>query len=194
MSESEKMIAAGAALASLGKILVGKGVDKYNETERLSFAKQHKEDWPPNMFHPSVKIGKNTVIGADGFGYVRQDDGTLLKMPHAGNVIIEENVEIGSNTCIDRAVVGSTIIGAGTKIDNLVHIAHGVKIGKNCLIVAGAVIGGSTEIGDNCFIGINASIKNKVKIGNNVTVGMGAVVLKDVPDGVTVVGNPARIL
>lgn len=166
----------------------------FTNEERLEFSKNNQPFRPYDNIHWSVVIGKNTVIGADGFGYARAEDGTLVKMPHRGNVVIEENVEIGSNTCIDRAVVGSTVIGAGTKIDNLVHIAHGVKIGKNCLIVAGAVIGGSCEIGDNCFIGINASIKNKVKIGNNVTVGMCAVVLKDVPDGVTVIGNPARIL
>lgn len=166
----------------------------YSNEERLQYAADHIPHRPYDNIHWSAVIGKNTVIGGDGFGYARSENGTLIRMPHQGNVVIEENVEIGSNTCIDRAVVGSTVIGAGTKIDNLVHIAHGVKIGKNCLIVAGAVIGGSCEIGDNCFIGINASIKNKVKIGNNVTVGMGAVVLKDVPDGVTVVGNPARIL
>lgn len=160
----------------------------YTKDERLKFALENNPAHPENNIHWSVEIGQGAIIGGDGFGYVRQDDNTLLKMPHTGNVVIEENVEIGSNTCIDRAVVGSTIIGAGTKIDNLVHIAHGVKIGKNCLIVAGTVIGGSCEIGNNCFIGINASIKNKVKIGNNVTIGMGAIVLADVPDGVTVKG------
>lgn len=179
----------------------------YSNEERLAFAKGGKEDpvlmsgddrgnWIADntTIFDNVTIGFNNVIGKSGFGYAREPDGTLVRMPHNGYVILHENVEIGSNTCIDRAVVGSTVIGAGTKIDNLVHIAHGVKIGKNCIIVAGTVIGGSSEIGDNCTIGINASIKNKVKIGNNVTVGMGAVVLKDVPDGVTVVGNPARIL
>jgi UDP-3-O-[3-hydroxymyristoyl] glucosamine N-acyltransferase len=160
----------------------------YTEAERLEFAKSLKEEWPDNVIHESVLVKEFACIGGDGFGYAREEDGTLVKMPHTGNVIIEENVEIGAYTCIDRAVIGSTIIGAGTKIDNLVHIAHGAKIGKNCLIVAGSVIGGSAEIGDNCFIGINASIKNKVKIGNNVTVGMGAIVLKDVPDNTTVKG------
>jgi UDP-3-O-[3-hydroxymyristoyl] glucosamine N-acyltransferase len=159
---------------------------KYTEEQRLQYAKNTQEEFPGDDIHFSVRLGK------DGFGWVRQPDGTLYKMPHRGNVIIEKGVTIGANVCIDRAVNGSTVIGEGTKIDNLVHIAHGAKIGKNCLIVAGAVIGGSAEIGDNCFIGINASIKNKVKIGNNVTIGMGAVVTKDVHDGETWIGNPAR--
>lgn len=160
----------------------------YTNDERLRYAKNNVAFRPLDNIHWSVIVGKNTVIGGDGFGYARDVDGTLVRMPHRGNVIICENVEIGNNVCIDRAVIGSTYIGAGTKIDNLCHIAHGVKIGKNCLIVAGTIIGGSCEIGDNCFLGINCSIKNKVKIGNNVTVGMGAVVLKDVPDGLTVYG------
>ena len=137
------------------------------------------------------------VIGGDGFGYeYDQENDCLVKFPHHGGVKIGKDVEIGFNTCIDRATLEGefTEIGDGTKIDNLVHIAHNVKIGRNCLIVAGTVIGGSAVIGDRCFIGIGAMIKNKVKIGNDVTVGMGAVVLHDVPDGVTVIGNPARIL
>lgn len=138
--------------------------------------------------------GYSCIIGGPGFGYETDENGMPIRLPHLGNVVIGKNVELGSNVCIDRAVIGSTVIGDNVKIDNLVHIAHGAKIGKNTLIVAGSVIGGSCEIGENCFIGMNASIKNKVKIGNNVTIGAGAVVLKDVPDGETWVGNPARKL
>lgn len=166
----------------------------YTNEERLAFARETLPEHPENIIHYTANYHKSAVIGEDGFGYARAEDGSLTKIPHRGNVVIEKDVTIGSHVCIDRAVVGSTVIGEGSKIDNLCHIAHGVKIGKHCLVVAGAVIGGSAEIGDNCFIGINASIKNKVKIGNGVTVGMGAVVTKDVPDGVTVVGNPARII
>ncbi len=166
--------------------------DKFTEEERLAYAKKTDEARPQDIIHPSVRVGLNCSIGRDGFGWIRQEDGTLYKMPHRGNVVIEKNVIIGNNVCIDRAVNGSTVIGEGSKIDNLVHIAHGVKIGKNCLIVAGSVIGGSTEIGDNCYLGIGCMIKNKLKIGNNVTIGMGAVVLKDVPDGETWIGNPAH--
>src|SRR5690606_21846088 len=119
-------------------------IKKYSEAERLQFARSIVRIRLNDEIHPSVKIGPGTVIGEDGFGYVRQEDKSLLRMPHQGNVVIENDVEIGSNTCIDRAAQGSTVIGEGTKIDNLVHVAHGVKIGKHCLVVAGAVIGGSS--------------------------------------------------
>jgi UDP-3-O-[3-hydroxymyristoyl] glucosamine N-acyltransferase len=150
----------------------------------------------PFTFHnPYCLESAGIVIGFEGFGY-EWDGERLVKMPHRGDVIIGKDVEIGSNTCIDRATLEgeATVIGDGTKIDNLVHIAHNVKIGKHCLIVAGSVIGGSVVIGDRCYIGIGAMIKQKVKIGNDVTVGMGAVVLRDIPDGETWVGNPAKKL
>ena len=165
---------------------------KYTNEERLAYAKSEKEIRPFNNIHSSARIHPTATVGKNGFGYARESDGSLIKMPHKGNIVIGRNVEIGAHTCIDRAVEGSTLIDEGTKIDNLVHIAHGVKIGKHCLIVAGTVIGGSVEIGDRCFIGIGAMIKNKIKIGNDVTVGMGAVVTKDIPDGETEIGNPAR--
>lgn len=164
---------------------------KYTNEERVKYARSHRDIKVPNKIHPSAKIHRSACIGKDGFGYARQEDGSLIKMPHQSNVIIEKDVEIGAHTCIDRGVSTPTIIGEGTKIDNLVHIAHGVKIGKHCVIVANSVIGGSVEIGDRCFIGIGAMIKNKVKIGNRVVVGMGSVVTKDIPDGETWYGNPA---
>lgn len=167
---------------------------KYTESERLAFARSHQWAAPKNEIHPLSNIHHTVVLDKKGFGYVRDEKGVLVVVPHAGNVVIEAFVEIGAHTCIDRAVVGSTVIGEGTAIDNLVHVGHGAKIGKHCLIVAGTVIGGSAEIGDRCFLGMGCLIKNKVKIGNDVTVGMGAVVTKDVPDGWTVIGNPARRL
>lgn len=145
-----------------------------------------------------VKIGKNViinsgvVIGAEGFGYEPDEDGTLVQFPHIGGVVIEDNVEIGANTCVDKGALGDTIIREGAKIDNMVHVAHNVIIGKNCRIICLVGIGGSVEIGDGSFIGISASIKNQNKIGKNAVVGMGAVVTKDVPDNTTVIGNPAR--
>ena len=141
----------------------------------------------------NIVVQPNAVIGGKGFGYVWDKD-HWLRFPHIGSVVLEENVEIGSNTCIDRGSIGNTIIRKGVKIDNLVHIAHNADIGEHSLIVAGAVIGGSVKIGKNCFIGMNASIKNGVVIGDNVTVGAGAVVLKDIPSGETWAGVPAKKL
>jgi UDP-3-O-[3-hydroxymyristoyl] glucosamine N-acyltransferase len=165
---------------------------KYTEEERLEYAKSHDSKEVENVFFDPIEIHPTAVIGKDGFGWVRDGNGNLFKMPHAGNVLIMKNVVIGAQTCIDRAVKGSTFIDEGTKIDNLVHIAHGAKVGKHCIIVAGAVVGGSCEIGDFSYIGMGALIKNKIKVGKNCVVGMGAVVTKDVPDGWTVIGNPAR--
>lgn len=136
-----------------------------------------------------VSIGPFCVIGGDGFGYQGS-----VKIPHLGNVVIGANVEIHNGTSIDRAVIGSTVIGDRCKIDNNIHIAHGCKIGNDVLIVAGSVIGGSVVIGNGTFIGMNASIKNKVRIGAGCIIGAGAVVLKDVPDGETWVGNPGKKL
>lgn len=167
---------------------------KYTEEQRLQFARTHKLARIPNKIDESVKYIIPCSLGHDGFGWVRDENGELIKMPHAGNIVIGKEVSLGAFVCIDRAVVGSTIIDDGTKIDNLVHVGHGAKIGKHCLIVAGAVLGGSCEIGDYSYIGMGALIKNKIKVGKNCTIGMGAVVTKDVPDGETWVGNPARKL
>lgn len=171
-----------------------KTIMKYTNEERLEFARSHQWKECDNVISEISYIHPTAVIGRSGFGYVRNEGGGLERMPHAGNVVIGDGVNIGAHTCVDRAVIGSTVIGEGSKLDNLIHIGHGAKIGKYCLIVAGAVIGGSAEIGDRCYLGMGCLIKNKVKIGNDVTVGMGAVVLKDIPDGETWIGNPARKL
>ena len=156
------------------------------------------------VIHGSVHIGANTIIGEnvvigpgtvickEGFGYERSENGDYLKFPHIGGVLIENNVEIGANVVIDRGTMDNTVIGKGTKIDNLCHIAHNVVIGKNCLIIAMSIISGSVTIGDNCWISPQSCIRNGISIGNNVTVGMGAVVTKDVGDGQTVFGIPAK--
>jgi len=141
-----------------------------------------------------VKIGSNNTIGGVGFGYEKDIEGNYSIMPHLGNVVIEDFVEIGNNTCIDRAVMGSTVLHEHVKVDNLVHIAHGVTIGKNSLIIANAMIGGSTHIGENVWFAPSASVLNKKNIANNVTIGMGAVVLKDVKEGEVIVGNPGKSL
>jgi UDP-3-O-[3-hydroxymyristoyl] glucosamine N-acyltransferase len=141
-----------------------------------------------------VKIGCNNTIGSVGFGYEKNEDGEWEVIPHIGNVVIHDHVEIGNNNCIDRAVLGSTVIGSNVKIDNLVHIAHGVKIGKNSLIIAHAMIGGSAIIGDNVWVGPSSSIINKGSVKNNGFIGMGAVIIKPVEENSVVAGNPAKHL
>ena len=141
-----------------------------------------------------VTIGCNNTIGGVGFGYEKDIDGEYSLIPHIGNVVIGNNVEIGNNTCIDRAVLGSTILHDNVKVDNLVHIAHGVVIGKNSLIIANAMVAGSTTIGEHVWVAPSASILNKKSIANNAVIGMGAVVLKNVNEGETIIGNPGKPL
>lgn len=158
------------------------------EEARLQYAKDSVRKRPPDEIAPTAIIHSSALIGMDGFGWARDYDGTLVKMQHAGNVIIGKNVEIGPFTTVDRAVNGSTVIGDGTKIQCGVNIGHGAKIGKNCIIVTGTVVCGGVEVGDNTWLGVNCSILQKVKIGNNCMIGMGAIVLSDVPDNTTVKG------
>ncbi|UIJ44432.1 UDP-3-O-(3-hydroxymyristoyl)glucosamine N-acyltransferase [Sphingomonas cannabina] len=139
-----------------------------------------------------VTIAGGTVIGADGFGYERNEIGELEKFPHVGGVVIGDDVEIGSNTSIDRGTLNPTIIGARARIDNQVHVAHNVIVGEDVAIIAEAMIGGSVKIGDRAWIAPSATIMNQVTIGADAVVGLGAVVVKPVPDGMTVMGAPAQ--
>lgn len=142
----------------------------------------------------NVTIGANCTIGGVGFGYEKDEAGNYQLIPHLGNIKIKNNVEIGNNTCIDRAVIGSTIIDNNVKIDNLVHIAHGVVVNENTVVIANAMIGGSTVIGKNCWIAPSGTVINKINIGDNSLVGIGAVVIRNVDKNVVVVGNPAKVL
>ncbi|MEN6372786.1 MAG: UDP-3-O-(3-hydroxymyristoyl)glucosamine N-acyltransferase [Armatimonadota bacterium] len=152
----------------------------------------------PNVtIYPGCVLGSNvivhagTVIGSDGFGYIPVDGG-LSKVPQIGNVVIEDDVEIGSCTTIDRAKTGSTRIGRGTKIDNLVQIAHNVKIGKSSVIVAQVGIAGSVEIGNGATLAGQAGVKNHVKIGDGAAVAGQAGVFGDLQPGGMYSGYPAR--
>ena len=142
----------------------------------------------------NVKIGCNCTIGGVGFGYEPNEEGSFELIPHIGNVILEDNVEIGNNVCIDRAVLGSTRLSKNVKVDNLVHIAHGVQIGENSLIIANSMIAGSVKIGENVWVSPSSSIIQKVKIEDDSIIGMGSVVLKNVNKGDVVAGVPSKLI
>ena len=140
----------------------------------------------------NVIIDSSTVIGSDGFGFEKNDSNKWEKFPHIGWIEIHDDVEIGANVCIDRGTLEGTVIGRGTKIDNLVHIAHNVKIGNDCMVIAQSLLAGSCILENNVYVAMCAMIRDGIRIGKNATVGMGAVVTKDVPANITVIGVPAR--
>jgi UDP-3-O-[3-hydroxymyristoyl] glucosamine N-acyltransferase len=152
---------------------------------------------PSVILYDNVEIGKNVIIqagaiiGADGFGYFKNDDHVYENFPHMGKVVIKDNVEIGANTCIDRGSLGRTMIGRGTKIGNLVHIAHNVVIEEDVIIAPKVSISGSVGIGKKCFVGAGAMIRDGITIGDKAFIGMGSVITKNVKPGTQVYGNPA---
>ncbi len=141
-----------------------------------------------------VIIGANCVIGGCGYGYEKNYNGDYELILHIGNVILENGVEIGQSCCIDRAMLGSTIVGQNVKLDNHVHIAHGVKVGRNSILTAHVMIAGSTKIGQDVWIGPSSAIMNKIKIADKAFIGLGAVVIRDIETADVVAGNPARVL
>ncbi|MDZ7336902.1 MAG: UDP-3-O-(3-hydroxymyristoyl)glucosamine N-acyltransferase [candidate division KSB1 bacterium] len=138
-----------------------------------------------------VIIHSGAVLGADGFGFVYEED-HYEKLPQTGTVIIEDDVEIGANTTIDRATLGATIIRRGAKLDNLIQIAHNVEVGEHTVIAAQAGISGSTQVGKRVKIGGQAGFVGHIHIGDDSIIGAQAGVAKDVPPGVFVTGYPAR--
>ena len=139
-----------------------------------------------------VTIHSGTVIGADGFGFILGAEGHKKK-PQVGITVIEDDVEIGANCTIDRAMLDRTVVGAGTKIDNLVHLAHNVHVGRHCLILAGAISGGSVTIGDFSVISGGVIIRDNVTIGERVMVIGGSGVADDIESGETVFGYPSAM-
>ena len=142
-------------------------------------------------------IGDNCVIhscailGADGFGFAPNEQGEFIKVPQTGNVVIEDNVDVGASTSIDRATLGSTIIRKGVKLDNHIQIAHNVEIGKNTVIAAQTGIAGSAKIGENCMIGGQVGIVGHITIGNNVKIQAQSGIGRNVKDNETLQGSPA---
>lgn len=155
------------------------------------------------IIYPGVKIYRDSVIGdnctlhsgvvvgSDGFGFVPNDENNYRKMPQVGNVIIENNVEIGSNTTIDRATMGSTIIHKGVKLDNLIQIGHNVEIGENTVIAAQSGVAGSTKIGRDCMIGGQVGIVGHLTIGDKVKIAAQSGIGSNVPNDSTIQGSPA---
>ena len=155
------------------------------------------------IIYPGVKIYRDCVIGdnctlhsgvvvgSDGFGFVPNNENNYRKMPQVGNVIIENNVEIGSNTTIDRATMGSTIIHKGVKLDNLIQVGHNVEIGENTVIAAQSGVAGSTKIGSDCMIGGQVGIVGHLTIGNRVKIAAQSGIGSDVADDTIIQGSPA---
>ncbi len=143
------------------------------------------------QIYPQVYVGAGVVIGADGFGFMPNAEGGFDKIPQLGNVIIEDDVEIGANTCIDRAKTDSTIIRRGVKLDNLIQIGHNVEIGANTVSSAQTGIAGTSKVGSNCFLAGQVGVADHVTIGNRVQVGSKSGLDKDVPDGEIRFGYPA---
>ena len=152
--------------------------------------------YPNVVIYDGMRIGRRciihagVVIGSDGYGFAMHD-GKHHKIPQIGIVRIEDDVEIGAGTTIDRAALGETVIGEGTKVDNLVQIGHNVKIGKHCLLVSQVGIAGSTELGDHVFVAGQSGFSGHLKIGHRVQVAAKSAVLEDVPDDTKVMGSPA---
>lgn len=153
--------------------------------------------WPNVVIRERCTIGSrvilhpNVTIGSDGYGY-RFIDGRHMKIPQTGTVRIEDDVEVGAGSCIDRAKVGATVIGAGTKIDNLVQIAHNVEIGSHCLLVAQVGIAGTVRMGQYVVLGGKVGVRDHVTIGDGVQVGACSCIAQDVPAGERLAGIPAR--
>jgi UDP-3-O-[3-hydroxymyristoyl] glucosamine N-acyltransferase len=186
------VIGAGASIGE-GAVLVG----SVNIGARASIG-------AGTVLHPGVMIGDrctlgrrctvwgNVVIGADGFGFVPTPDGrAVVKVPHIGTVAIGDEVEIGANSCVDRAKFGATEIGAGTKIDNLVQIGHNCRVGRGCLLCGMSGLAGSVTLGDGVIVAAGTAISDNLTIGAGARIGGRSAVINDIPAGETWLGQPA---
>lgn len=147
--------------------------------------------YPGTTIGSRVRVKAGAVIGGPGFGYLPGPAGHT-RIPHAGRCIVEDDVEIGSNSCVDRGSLDDTVIGRGTKIDNLVHVAHNVRLGERCLLMAGVGIAGSTHIGNDVILAGHVGVTDHLNIGDRVRVAAKSAVFGDIPAGAEVGGHPAR--
>ena len=139
-----------------------------------------------------VILQPGAVIGADGFGYTKDKQGNNIKIEQIGNAVLEDDVEIGANSCVDRGAIGSTVVGRGTKIDNLVHIGHNDVVGENCLFIAQVGVSGSVSVGDNTILAGQVGVAGHLKIGSNVVVAAKSGITNDIPDNAKMSGYPLR--
>ena len=154
--------------------------------------------YPGVRIYPGMEIGDNViihanaVIGSDGFGFAPLEDGTWKKIEHTGNVIIEDDVEIGANVCVDKSQMGSTVIRKGTKIDNLCQVAHNVEIGKNTVMAAQTGIAGSAKLGEHCIVGGQVGIAGHITLADNTTIAAQSGIMGNIKEeGQTLMGTPA---
>jgi UDP-3-O-[3-hydroxymyristoyl] glucosamine N-acyltransferase len=147
--------------------------------------------FPDCVIGENCRIGPYAVVGSLGVWANREEDGSLTRREAKGKVVIKDEVDIGTLTCIHRGFDSDTVIGEGTFIGPQCNIGHDVKIGKNCIILNQSLLSGYVEVGDNARINIKSVVTQKIKIGSNAVVGMGSLVLNDVPPDTTVVGRPA---
>jgi UDP-3-O-[3-hydroxymyristoyl] glucosamine N-acyltransferase len=168
-------------------VYIGDNVTVGNNTVLFTGAKLYSE----TVVGKSCVINSGVVIGADGFGFTPNEEGEYHKVPQTGNVILEDNVDVGPGTTIDRATLGSTLIKKGVKLDNQIQIAHNVTIGENTVIAAQTGIAGSTKIGKNCIIGGQVGIAGHITIGNNVKIQAQSGIGRNVKDDETLQGSPA---
>ena len=154
--------------------------------------------YPGVRIYPGMEIGDNViihanaVIGSDGFGFAPLEDGTWKKIEHTGNVIIEDDVEIGANVCVDKSQMGSTVIRKGTKIDNLCQVAHNVEIGRNTVMAAQTGIAGSAKLGEHCVVGGQVGIAGHITVADNTSIAAQSGILGNIKEeGQTLMGTPA---
>jgi UDP-3-O-[3-hydroxymyristoyl] glucosamine N-acyltransferase len=184
------VVGAGVRLGARSALLGGNHVGRDCQIGEDVCLYPHVVVYARSQIGHRVTIHAGTVIGSDGYGYVL-DEGRHRKMPQLGNVVLGDDVEIGANSAVDRGALGSTVIGEGTKLDNLVHIAHNVVLGRHCLILGQVGIAGSTRLGDYTVVASQSGIADHLKIGSQVMIGAKSGVMRDIPDGGRVLGIPA---
>jgi UDP-3-O-[3-hydroxymyristoyl] glucosamine N-acyltransferase len=185
------IVRAGARIGARVVLEAGSYVGAQSEIGADSLLHPHACVLDGCVLGERVILHPGAVIGSDGFGFVLVD-GKLLRIPQVGNVVLENDVEVGANTCIDRAQTGSTYIGEGTKIDNICQIGHNCRIGKHCGIAAQAGFAGTTILGDYVLVGGKAGFNGHITVGSRTTIAGNAMIWNDVPEGSHYSGHPAQ--